>query len=198
MTDDLREAVKIAYIRHFRAITKSLRSMGVTAPIFLATVSICGMSDKEPMVRSAQEFLPDRATGVIAGPDTDLIDFDRRYDLCHFDLAGQQQHALLWTETLANYEGKPGPLRSPGLCSIEIFRRSPEEKYKLIWNVAIGGNPVLDHGIGPMPALSGAIVLEKVGTDSYSMKIRAPDGTTARCVAVARDYPSQLTASLQR
>ena len=188
MTDELREAVKIAYIRDFLLITKSLRKMGVTAPIFPATASLCGMDDTEPTIRSAQQFLPDPALGIVAGPDTDLIDVGRRFDLCHFDLAGQEQHAVLWTATLANYEGKPDALPPPGLCSIAIFRRSAEEKYRLVWNVASGKNPVLDHDMGPLPALSGAIVLDRVLTSTpYSMTITAPDGTSARCVAMARD-----------
>ena len=188
VTDDLREAVKIAYIRDFLLIAKSLRRMGVAAPIFPATASLCGMNDAEPTIRSAQQFLPDKSMGIFAGPDTDLIDVDRRFDLCHFDLVGQEQHAKLWTATLANYEGEPDELPSPGLCWVAIFRRSSEEKFQLVWNVASGKNPVLDHGIGPLPALSGAIVLDKIlKPDRYLMTITAPDGSSARCAASARE-----------
>jgi hypothetical protein len=149
VTEDLREAVKIAYIRDFISMAKTLRSMGVTAPIFLATASLCQMTDGEPTIRSAQRFLPDQGMGIFAGPDTDEIDSNRRYDGCHFDLAGQEQHALLWTATLANYERRPADMMPPpGLCAIEIFRRSSEENYRLVWHVASGKNPVLDHGIG--------------------------------------------------
>jgi hypothetical protein len=88
------------YREHFRTVVATLRHHGVAAPIYVAQASICS-SPRGDGVRAAQRGLVDIAQGIYAGPDTDQISADMRYDGCHFDARGADVLANMWLGALA-------------------------------------------------------------------------------------------------
>ncbi len=116
-------ALRSSYKNTFMSMVASIRSLGITAPIYPAVATICNMrsgrwspSDIDGIVRFGPEKLirkewgrqairqaqRDVATGngIKPGPDTDTISPWRRYDGCHFSDRGLRDHARLWYEVL--------------------------------------------------------------------------------------------------
>ena len=88
----------------FVDIVISIRSTGNEAPIFVAQSTICGKGNKNrDEIRWAQAEVVKMSEGVIKGPDTDIINLEDRYDLCHLSAIGQQEQAKLWAAVLSNY-----------------------------------------------------------------------------------------------
>ncbi|MCS7088792.1 MAG: sialate O-acetylesterase [Thermoflexales bacterium] len=92
------------YRRLFLAMLASIRKLGVDAPVFVARATRCGMYPPNEKIRAAQAALIDPALGIYAGPDTDQLGDEHRYDGCHFSAAGLERHAELWLEVLSTYE----------------------------------------------------------------------------------------------
>jgi hypothetical protein len=78
------------------ALIQSLRSFGWEAPIYIAQSTFRnGTSDS--VIRTAQ--LPEnygKELGVFAGPDTDTLSLEYRYDGIHFNEAGLKSAAEMW------------------------------------------------------------------------------------------------------
>jgi hypothetical protein len=89
-----------AYVDSFMNIHRALRSYGVTAPVYVAQASVCNSSPNET-IRSAQRALVDQSHEISAGPDTDTIGLEDRFDGCHMAESGLVKHAELWVEVLA-------------------------------------------------------------------------------------------------
>jgi hypothetical protein len=91
-----------AYIQRFRALVASLRVLGISAPIFVATASYFaipeGYESKQAVIREAQRALVDPDNAIFAGPDTDVI--RDRYDGCHMGSGGLRDHAYAWKVAL--------------------------------------------------------------------------------------------------
>jgi hypothetical protein len=87
------------YKEKFLTVLKTIRDAGVNAPIFIAQTSIC-RSDKGEGVRAAQRNLVDPTAKIFAGPDTDELGNEFRYDACHFNSEGGEHHAELWYKAL--------------------------------------------------------------------------------------------------
>ena len=88
----------------FVDIVSSIRSTGNEGPIFVAQSTICGKGNKNrDAIRWAQAEVVKMSEGVIKGPDTDIINLEDRYDLCHLSAIGQQEQAKLWAAVLSNY-----------------------------------------------------------------------------------------------
>jgi hypothetical protein len=81
-------------------IHRALRSYEVTAPVYVAQASICNSPPNET-IRDAQRALVDPSLGIFAGPDTDTIGLEDRFDGCHMAESGLVKHAELWVEVLA-------------------------------------------------------------------------------------------------
>jgi hypothetical protein len=92
---------KADYQARFLAMLGSIREHGVGAPIYVAVATRCGTYPVSPEIQQAQRELVDPAAGILAGPDTDLLDETWRHDGCHFSAGGLEQHARLWLEALA-------------------------------------------------------------------------------------------------
>jgi hypothetical protein len=88
-----------AYVDSFMNIHRALRSYGVTAPVYVAQASVCNSSPNET-IRSAQRALVDQSHEISAGPDTDTIGLEDRFDGCHMAESGLVRHAELWVEVL--------------------------------------------------------------------------------------------------
>ena len=88
-----------AWMRHFRAIADVLRSRGVTAPLWVALCTLCRNQANET-IRQAQRNVVDSALGIRAGPDTDTIGIEDRWDGCHFSQTGLKKCAALWFDAI--------------------------------------------------------------------------------------------------
>jgi hypothetical protein len=90
------------YVARFHQVVESLRSRGVSAPIYAATASYFGVpagyEQQQQVIRSAQRRLIDPGAGIFPGPDTDSI--LHRYDDCHMSEAGLRKHAAAWVDAL--------------------------------------------------------------------------------------------------
>ena len=87
------------YTPSFLSVFATIRRNGVYAPIYLAEATRCGGGVSEPL-RTVQRALVDPAKGILAGPDTDSIGLEHRYDTCHFDARGAEMHAEMWYRIL--------------------------------------------------------------------------------------------------
>jgi Carbohydrate esterase, sialic acid-specific acetylesterase len=88
-----------SYVSAFAGVLSTIRRDGVRAPVYVAQATICGGPVGEP-IRAAQRALVDPAKGVLAGPDTDQLGQEFRYDGCHFDGEGGKRVADLWLSAL--------------------------------------------------------------------------------------------------
>jgi carbohydrate esterase-like sialic acid-specific acetylesterase len=92
------------YRAHFDSLVKSLRGIGVTAPVYVSVATKCLLlgpySENKPVAR-AQAKLPSVEAGVRAGVDSDrlLADTDR-FDGCHLSGSGTFKMARAWAELL--------------------------------------------------------------------------------------------------
>lgn len=113
-TDATEQTSEEAYSAMFEVLLSSLRSYEITAPVYPAIATHCGLALTESnedqasgqeSVRAAQMRLP-HLDGVIAGPDTDQVQGELyRHDNCHFSAKGMQSHANLWLEALTRDDG---------------------------------------------------------------------------------------------
>lgn len=110
LTVPMKEAGRLSYLRNYLEIVAGLRAVDVTAPIFVATATLCGTVTDE-IIRSAQQLVPNPALGVYAGPDTDQIGLALRSDRCHMSRAGTDQHARMWADRLTDYLRTGGKLQ---------------------------------------------------------------------------------------
>ncbi len=92
------------------SLVSSLRSHGVTAPVYVAIATRClgasnggtlSHSADNPVAR-AQLALPDRGANLRRGVNSDALlgDLDR-YDDCHFGSSGEQKVARAWADLLS-------------------------------------------------------------------------------------------------
>ncbi len=103
--DAMRGTTARAYEERFRLLVSALRARGVTAPIYVARASRCARHHPSDEIRQAQQALVERADGVFAGPDTDILGFGDRYDGCHFTTEGLERAAVLWLQAILQHAG---------------------------------------------------------------------------------------------
>lgn len=92
---------KSAYQAMFLAMLSSIRTRGVSAPIYVSVATRCQEQRPDEQIRQAQQELVNPARGIYAGPDTDTLGFGDRYDGCHFSDEGLERFAQLWLEQLS-------------------------------------------------------------------------------------------------
>lgn len=93
------DADQTSYMRCFMDIHSALRRYGVGCPIYVAQATACN-SPPNPIIRSAQRGLVNPMSGILAGPDTDAIGIEDRFDNCHMKESGLVKHARMWAEVL--------------------------------------------------------------------------------------------------
>ncbi len=98
--DAKRHTSKSDYRNSFLAMLSGIRSEGVTAPIYVSVATRCVRQRPDPIIQSAQRELVDPEKGILAGPDTDTLGFEYRYDGCHFLDEGLDAAAHLWFEAV--------------------------------------------------------------------------------------------------
>lgn len=94
-----------AYKMHFHDIVGDLRAGGVFAPVFPAVATTCEAGGRPQLniaaIREAQLGLAEPAGGIFAGPDTDSLGAEFRFDSCHFSGPGLDRCAALWCDVLS-------------------------------------------------------------------------------------------------
>lgn len=85
-----------------------LRSCGVFCPVFVAQSTVCNDPIPHPFrnhaaIRAGQLGIVDISTGILRGPDTDLIGPSGRRDGCHFAEAGLREAAYLWLKAIEDH-----------------------------------------------------------------------------------------------
>lgn len=106
-TDAIDAMTSKPYQQHLAIVLKSLRALGVAAPIYIAQASLCKDTPRNDAIRQGQRAIIDQFEGVTIGADTDtLTGPDMRYDGCHFTARGLDAHAGLWFDALARTNDK--------------------------------------------------------------------------------------------
>lgn len=108
------QMTRAEYAKLFHAMLAGIRAKGVGAPIWVATTTYCAAGPQlfhnAEEIRAAQIGLANITAGVFAGPDTDQLSNEFRYDACHLNARGAERHAELW------YEAIQQPQRRAFLC----------------------------------------------------------------------------------
>jgi hypothetical protein len=103
---------KDAYESQLRSLISSIRDAGVSTPIYISAASFeeqyLGWTPANPIVE-AQRSVVD-GSGVIAGPNTDVIGAADRYDGTHFSASGQEKFADQWFEILSQRKSAAPPI----------------------------------------------------------------------------------------
>jgi hypothetical protein len=110
-----------AYKMHFHDIVADLRANGVFAPVFAACATFCEAGDpcqNRAVIRQALLELPNPEGGIFAGPDTDAIGVQGRFDGCHFSAQGLEQCAELWCRALVSRRRLIEKLDTTRACTI--------------------------------------------------------------------------------
>ncbi|HTI85961.1 MAG TPA: sialate O-acetylesterase [Alphaproteobacteria bacterium] len=88
------------YQHAFQEVVADLRARGVFAPVMAACSTLCEAGerthDNADEIRKALRGLDDPASGLLRGPDTDVIGHEDRYDRCHLADSGLSRCADLW------------------------------------------------------------------------------------------------------
>lgn len=99
---------KEQYEEKFMSLVRSMRRMGVDAPIYVSVASRCELTDvpwtANNPIANAQRSIPNPDEHVFAGVDSDAIigPLDR-IDDCHFGASGQEKFATAWVSILASH-----------------------------------------------------------------------------------------------
>jgi hypothetical protein len=119
------------YRTRFLAMLSAIRQQGVSAPIYVAIASRCGLSAGDPDIQQAQQELVDRAQKIYTGANTDTLDGSHRYDLCHFTTAGLDKHAELWRAQLQVND--LGALSQPASVTARDYGGSARIGNRVLW-----------------------------------------------------------------
>jgi hypothetical protein len=99
------------YRKNLLEVVASFRSYSINAPFFVALATRCGeaVHPNAVNVREGQRTTTIGQLGIFAGPDTDLIGTEHRYDACHMSESGLILHATAWAEILEDFvkRGRP-------------------------------------------------------------------------------------------
>ncbi|MGB1248273.1 MAG: sialate O-acetylesterase [Chitinophagales bacterium] len=92
------------YQNDFLLLANQIRSMGIDAPIFVASATRCGtVLQPDLALQQAQQDLANENQGIFHGPNTDLLGNEYRYDDCHFSHEGLKIHATMWADILLTH-----------------------------------------------------------------------------------------------
>jgi hypothetical protein len=94
------------YRQRFLHMVRTIRNIGVGAPIYVAVTSLCENAahpyENREQIRLAQRQLVSIADGLLPGPDTDRFAGEYRRDGCHFSESGLDLCAQAWLESLTS------------------------------------------------------------------------------------------------
>ncbi len=98
-TDSGIGTTKADYKTMFHQMLNNVRQNEANAPIYVAVATFCG-GDSNATIQQAQTELVDPSQDIYAGPNTDSLGSEYRYDGCHFNEIGLERHADLWFDIL--------------------------------------------------------------------------------------------------
>lgn len=104
-SDAENKTAKAAYQEAFHAMLDSIRREGVTAPVHVSVATRCKRERPNRTIQEAQTELVSPLKGIFAGPNTDTLGLEYRFDGCHFSDEGLRQAAKLWLEVLTRSQG---------------------------------------------------------------------------------------------
>lgn len=87
------------YAQALRRLIARARRDFPQAGFWVAQASRCG-SLEDAGLRQAQAAVVDAGARIFAGPDTDLIPREQRFDGCHFGRKGQERAARMWADAI--------------------------------------------------------------------------------------------------
>jgi hypothetical protein len=97
---------------HYRAcfmdLHDAIRDYGVDAPLFVAQATV-GAVPPVASIREAQRSVVDPARRIFAGPDTDMIGPEDRFDGCHMAESGLRKHAEMWLACILRENTRHAP-----------------------------------------------------------------------------------------
>ncbi len=91
------------YKNNFNILVNYLRDLNVNSPIFIAQATRCGSRSIDIDLQNAQFQLANDSLKIYNGPNTDLLGNEYRYDNCHFNAKGLNEHAQLWADILIEF-----------------------------------------------------------------------------------------------
>jgi len=93
----------LAWSAMFTSMAKSIRDNAINAPIYVAKSTVC-RGAPNAQIRSAQDsVVNDR--DILAGPDTDVISVQERWDGCHLGQNALDEAAGLWFAVISSAKG---------------------------------------------------------------------------------------------
>lgn len=98
-TDAMYQTPGHEYKAMFLTMLTSIRDHGITAPVYVSVATRVG-DYVDPEIQQAQRELVDPSRDIYAGPDTDTIAMEHRYDGTHLSESGLERAAELWLEQL--------------------------------------------------------------------------------------------------
>ena len=90
------------YQAGLRTLGRMIAARGIDAPLYIARSTYCRQAGTGAIRRGVERYLDAQdSLRVRAGPDTDLLLGENRYDGCHFSAIGLKRAGALWAEYLA-------------------------------------------------------------------------------------------------
>ncbi|WP_367117113.1 hypothetical protein [uncultured Demequina sp.] len=95
------------------AVGDGLRDRGVDAPIFVCQASY-RLGQTNPAILAAQSGIVNPRAGIYAGPNTDLLGADYRYDDAHLSADGQDRFAAMLVASMLAAESRDTSISAAG------------------------------------------------------------------------------------
>ena len=103
---DLGNTHSVVYEAYFSSLLRTIKNLGIIAPIFISTASICGAENTwvyPNKISRAQASIIKRQ-GIKAGVNTDVfVPLGLRYDNCHFTKQGQEIASNILAQKINRY-----------------------------------------------------------------------------------------------
>lgn len=92
-----------SYKSNFYILTDYFRSRQVNCPILIAQATHCADATLDSLLNFTQKNLAADSLDIFAGPNTDSLGNEYRYDNCHFNAFGLDKHAEMWVDNLLQF-----------------------------------------------------------------------------------------------
>ncbi len=98
-SDTVNGTTGLDYHRSLLQVIQSIRGQDVKCPIFIAQATHAFDRESSP-IREAQKSVVSQQNAIFAGPNTDTLGPDFRFDGVHWNEVGQKRAAELWADCL--------------------------------------------------------------------------------------------------
>lgn len=111
--DTLMDTSEAVYAARLSDLISDIRARGMAAPIIVCRAT-CRVGRTNAGVSAAQAAVVDPRAGIFAGPDTDMLGGEYRYDDTHLDSRGQELFADMLVAAFAAADGRPSSASAAG------------------------------------------------------------------------------------